>query len=84
MSEELIQEINKFIGSEENSQDSKQLIDNFISHNEATVREINLFINLLQTFEDEEEREEEFQGLVIKWDETKNELLVFLKIYQHS
>lgn len=79
MSEELIQEINKFIGREENSQDSKQLIDNFISHNEATVREINLFIDLLQTFEDEEEREEESQGLAIKWDETKNEIACVLE-----
>ena len=80
MSEQLIQEINNFIKGEE-TQDSKQLIDNFISYNDSTAKEINLFIDFLQDFEDDEdeqEREEE-STLSVKWEETKNEIACVLE-----
>ena len=80
MSEQIIEEINEFINSEE-SQDSKQLIDNFISYNDSTVKEINLFIDFLQDFEDDEDEQdhEEESSLSVNWEETKNEIACVLE-----
>jgi hypothetical protein len=56
MSSQLIQEINSFIDASDEtpeSLNSKQLIDNFIACNDATVKEINQFIGLIQDFDEE-------------------------------
>ena len=85
MSDELIQEINSFVHGIEEPQDSKDLIDNFISYNDATVQEINQFIELMYDWDDEEEEpekeEEESKGLAEEWEDTPNEVVC---VFQES
>jgi hypothetical protein len=77
MSVELIQEINSFIENSQEPQDSKALIDNFIAYNDATVQEINQFIELLSDWDSKEsEREEKLsKGLAENWEDTPNEVV---------
>jgi len=77
MSDQLIQEINSFVQGIEEPQDSKDLIDNFISYNDATVQEINQFIELMYDWDDEksENEEESSKGLKEEWEDALNEIV---------
>lgn len=87
MADDLINEINGFVETldeAEEKSDSKKLIDNFISYNDATIQEINQFIDLLQDWEDDEEEEREkeeetSQELAEQWEESKNEIACVLE-----
>lgn len=94
MTDPLLDEINDFIASPDEASseqlNAKELVDNFIACNDATVQEINQFIEALHEFEDEEEdessREEEktepkkqSEKLGEIWEETQNEIVCLLE-----